>query len=80
MALDGLETEAGRTLSTYHYLAATRADFLRRLGREEEAAASYRAALALVENDVERAFLKRRLAAVDKVKDRGRQGGHDPSR
>ena len=40
MALDGLETEAGRTLSTYHYLPATRADFLRRLGREEEAAAS----------------------------------------
>ena len=79
-ALDELEIEAGRTLSTYHYLPATRADFLRRLGRDEAAVASYRLALALVENDVERAFLERRLAAVDKVKDRGRQSGHNPLR
>jgi len=63
-ALDKLEAEAGRTLSTYHYLPAARADFLRRLGHEDAAAASYRRALALVENDVERAFLERRLAAL----------------
>ena len=63
-ALDQLEAEAGRALSTYHYLPAARADFLRRLGREEEAAASYRRALVLVENDVERAFLERRLATL----------------
>jgi len=63
-ALDELEAEAGRTLSTYHYLPAARADFLRRMGRDEAAAASYRRALALVENDVERAFLERRLAEV----------------
>ena len=66
-ALDELESEAGRALSLYHYLPATRADFLRRLGRVEAAAASYRQALALVENDVERAFLERRLAALSKT-------------
>ncbi len=64
VALDELEEEAGRTLSVYHYLPATRADFLRRLGRDEASAASYRQALALVENDAERAFLERRLAAL----------------
>jgi len=66
VALDELEAEGetGRTLSTYHYLPATRADFMRRLGRDEAAATSYRQALALVENDVERAFLERRLAAL----------------
>jgi RNA polymerase sigma-70 factor, ECF subfamily len=63
-ALDDLEAEAGRMLATYHYLPAARADFLRRLGRDQAAAASYRAALALVENDVERAFLERRLASL----------------
>ncbi|HZW44402.1 MAG TPA: DUF6596 domain-containing protein [Dermatophilaceae bacterium] len=66
-ALDELESEAGRVLSLYHYLPATRADFLRRLGRVEAAAASYRQALALVENDVERTFLERRLAALSKT-------------
>ena len=63
-ALDQLESGAGRALSSYHYLPATRADFLRRLGRDEAAAASYRLALSLAENDVERAFLERRLASV----------------
>lgn len=63
-ALDELEAESGRALSTYHYLPATRADLLRRLGREEAAAAAYGQALALVENDVERVFLERRLAAL----------------
>jgi len=64
MALDRLEAESGPVLSTYHYLPAARADFLRRLGRDAAAAASYRTALALVGNDVERAFLEDRLAAV----------------
>jgi len=54
----------GRTLATYHYLPATQADLLRRLGRHQAAAAAYRSALALVENDVERAFLEHRLAAL----------------
>jgi len=64
VALDELEAEDGRTLSTYHYLPSTRADLLRRLGRVEAAAAAYRSALELVQNDVERAFLERRLAAL----------------
>jgi len=55
-ALDGLDR--------YHLLHATRADLLRRLGRTEEAAASYRQALELATNPVERAFLERRLDEV----------------
>ena len=62
--LDRLEAGAGQALSTYHYLPATRADLLRRLGRDEAAAASYRRALALVENEVERVFLQGRLSTL----------------
>jgi len=51
-------------LATYPYLQSARADLLRRLGRRAAAAAAYRAALALTANDVERAFLTRRLAEV----------------
>ena len=50
-ALDGLD------LPGYHLLPATRADLLTRLGRTAEAAAEYDAALDLVTNDAERAFL-----------------------
>ena len=64
MELDRLEAEAGQALSTYHYLPATRADFQRRLGLDQAAAASYRRALALAQNDVERAFLEGRLATL----------------
>ena len=63
-ALEQLEAETGPALSTYHYLPATRADFLRRLGRDQAAAAAYRTALALVGNDVERTFLEGRLATL----------------
>jgi RNA polymerase sigma-70 factor (ECF subfamily) len=51
-------------LATYGYLSAARADFLRRLGRRAEAAGAYEEALALTDNDVERAFLTERLAEV----------------
>ncbi|MEU8228061.1 DUF6596 domain-containing protein [Actinoplanes sp. NPDC048967] len=51
-------------LATYGYLSATRADFLRRLGRRAEAAGAYEEALALTDNDVERAFLTARLDEV----------------
>ena len=51
-------------LATYGYLSAARADFLRRLGRLPEAAEAYEEALALTDNDVERAFLADRLAEV----------------
>ena len=48
-------------LATYPYLAAARADFLRQLGRLEEARDAYEEALAMTGNEVERAFLSRRL-------------------
>ena len=58
------ELESDPALRRYHYLPATRADLLRRMGRSEEAAEAYRRALVLVGNDVERRFLQRRLAEV----------------
>jgi RNA polymerase sigma-70 factor (ECF subfamily) len=51
-------------LAGYPYLAATRADLLRRLGRLEEAADAYRAALELASNAAERGFLAGRLETV----------------
>ena len=56
--------EASGKLSGYHLLAAARADFLRRLGRSDEAAAAYREALSLVATDSERRFLSRRLTEM----------------
>jgi RNA polymerase sigma-70 factor (ECF subfamily) len=54
--------EAAGQLAGYHLLPATRADFLRRLGRMKEAAAAYASALELVSTDAERRFLAARLA------------------
>jgi len=51
-------------LDDYHLLHAARADLLRRLGRSDEAADSYRQALALAPNAVEHAFLERRLSEI----------------
>jgi RNA polymerase sigma-70 factor (ECF subfamily) len=48
-------------LEGYHLLHSARADMLRRLGRADEAAASYNQALALATNQSERRFLERRL-------------------
>ncbi len=60
------ELERSGLLDAYHLLPATRADLLRRLGRDEEAAASYRLALELASTDAERRFLGRRLAETAK--------------
>ncbi|HVV37412.1 MAG TPA: sigma-70 family RNA polymerase sigma factor [Acidimicrobiales bacterium] len=51
-------------LAGYRYFHAARADLLRRLGRTDEAAAAYRAALDLTADDTERRFLTRRLAEL----------------
>jgi len=59
-SLDELEE-----LDGYSYLHAARADLLRRQGRHDEAAASYRAALTLTDNAPERRFLQRRLREVE---------------
>jgi RNA polymerase sigma-70 factor, ECF subfamily len=58
--VDDLATD-GR-LDGYRYLASTRADLLRQLGRSGQAVAAYQQALALADNDAERAFLTRRIA------------------
>jgi RNA polymerase sigma-70 factor (ECF subfamily) len=47
-------------LDDYYLFHATRADLLRRLGRPEEAAAAYDAAIARTGNRAERGFLERR--------------------
>jgi RNA polymerase sigma-70 factor (ECF subfamily) len=60
--VDALEQTGA--LSDYYLLPATRADLLRRLGRDSEAAAAYRRALELAPTDAERRFLHRRLAEV----------------
>jgi RNA polymerase sigma-70 factor (ECF subfamily) len=55
------ELEAAGKLAGYHLLPATRADFLRRLGRLPEASAAYAGALELASTDAERRYLSRRL-------------------
>ena len=53
--------ELGRlSLGGYHLFHATRADLLRRLGRRDEAAAAYDAAIAGAANAAERSFLRQR--------------------
>ncbi len=62
-ALDELAAEP--QLAGYHYLPATRAEFLRRLQRTAEARLAYDEALALTDNAAERDFLLRRHAELD---------------
>ena len=50
----------GLDLDRYHYLHATRAELMRRLGHDEAARAAYDRALELVHGDEERRFLERR--------------------
>jgi RNA polymerase sigma-70 factor, ECF subfamily len=57
-------------LARYHLAWATRADFLRRLGRFRESAADYRRAAALAGNEAERHFLTGRAELCE--------GGSDP--
>jgi RNA polymerase sigma-70 factor (ECF subfamily) len=61
----GLEAIEGLELDSYPYLHATRADLLRRLGRDAEARASYQRALDLSHAEPERRFLARRLDEGD---------------
>jgi len=62
---EGLELVNGlRALEGYHLLHAARADLLRRLERNHEAAESYRRALELTANEAESRYLERRLLEV----------------
>jgi RNA polymerase sigma-70 factor, ECF subfamily len=54
----------GLDLDDFHLLHAVRADLLRRLGRDAEAADAYEKAIALAENVAERDFLLRRRATL----------------
>jgi len=63
--LEIIDSLAGESeLDNFHLLHAARADLLRRLGSNDEAAKSYSRALALVTNESERRFLIRRLREV----------------
>ena len=54
-------------LDAYHLFHAVRADLLRRLGRVDEAAAAYSAALERTHNTAEQNFLRRALADLRAV-------------
>jgi RNA polymerase sigma-70 factor (ECF subfamily) len=60
----GLAIVDSLDLDAYHYLHATRADLLRRLGRAEAARVAYGRALELVHSEAERDFLERRLSEL----------------
>ncbi|WP_190143162.1 RNA polymerase sigma factor [Streptomyces glebosus] len=59
-------------LDRYHVFHAIRADLLRRLGRDAEAAQAYEKALARTDNAAERHFLQRGLEALSR-EERGRE-------
>jgi RNA polymerase sigma-70 factor (ECF subfamily) len=60
------DLDRGGALAGYYLLPATRADLLRRLGRDGAAAVAYRSAVELVPTDAERRFLRRRLSEVSR--------------
>jgi RNA polymerase sigma-70 factor (ECF subfamily) len=61
-----LETLApDERLAGYPYFHAARADLLRRIDRRADAAEAYRRALGLTTNEVERAFLARRIRELE---------------
>lgn len=55
---------AGRDLENYHLAHAARADLCRRLGKTEEALASYRRALELTRQEPQRRFIEKRIAEL----------------
>jgi RNA polymerase sigma-70 factor (ECF subfamily) len=58
-------TQVAGALEGYRWMHSARADLLRRLGRNAEAAEEYERAIALSENATELAYLGRRLAALN---------------
>ena len=59
------EVATSHDLGGYYLVPATRADFLRRLGRLTEAAVEYRLALSTAPTEPERRYLARRLEEVE---------------
>jgi RNA polymerase sigma-70 factor (ECF subfamily) len=69
------ELQQRRELAEFHLLPAARADLLRRLGRIGEAAEAYQRALGLATNDIERKFLRRRVAEMEQGSEKqGKEG------
>ena len=60
----GLDAIDGIDLARYHLLHATRADLLRRLGRDTEAIGAYDTAASLATNAAEQRFLRQRRDAL----------------
>jgi predicted RNA polymerase sigma factor len=60
------ELAADGSLERYHLLPSVRGDLLRKLGRNEEAAAEFERAASLTQNEPERALLLERAAAAHK--------------
>lgn len=75
--LDALAATA--RLARYHLLPAARADLLARLDRPDEAREAYDEALAKADNAVERRFLSRRRAALDRAAEKI-EAAVDPAR
>jgi len=67
-AAAGLAIADGLALDDYRYLHTTRAELLRRLGRDDEARDAYGRALELVHDDAERRLLERRLAELGRYR------------
>ena len=74
------ELVAEGSLDGSYLLHSTRADLLRRMGRDEAAAAAYRRALELVGTDVERHFLEERLRTIASASGRESARGSAPDR
>ncbi|OWO93634.1 RNA polymerase subunit sigma-24 [Rhizobium esperanzae] len=69
--LDLIDAILGRQeLTAYHLTHSARADFLRRLGRREEAIAAYETALSLCRQEPEQAFLRKRISALAAASER----------
>jgi RNA polymerase sigma-70 factor (ECF subfamily) len=64
----GLELVERLPLGDYPYLHATRGELLARLDRTDEAVVAYRRALALLDDDRERAHVERRIAELRATK------------
>ena len=60
----GLRLVSELDLPRYHLFHAVRADLLRRLGRNADAAAAYQAAIALCDNAREKDFLQRQCDSL----------------
>ncbi len=62
------QLENAPALQGYHLFHAARADLLRRAGKMDEACSAYTEALKLCQNEIEQAYLRRRLTECEQVR------------